>query len=253
MKIVKAHQVKRDLMHYAFYEKSHIAVVTEGANYGDVVSISQDREAFEFEVKTSRSDLNRELAAIKYASMVMQEGKNLAPADTSPEQAALNLELADLKKKSGGWSKISKHEEYIDPKKYLEDHKPYIGFFGRYIPNYFYMVVPSNLVAYTIEKLQNTKYGVIAFNGCRQEGQHYGRFFKGKWYDNYGDYPEGAEWIKGLPCSEEGCIFEIAVKKRPRKIHSDKISENVILNILNRACQENIQLLQKILALEASQ
>lgn len=142
MKIVEAHTVKQKLMRYARFERDHVAVVTEGLRQADVLSITKGRLAYEFEVKVSRSDLNKELAAIRYASITMKDNRNYAPADNDPEQLALNMELGALKQKSGGWSKISKHEEYTDPKKYFEKHQRYM-YTHSYIPNYFYIVVPD--------------------------------------------------------------------------------------------------------------
>lgn len=247
MKVVEAHDVKRSVMNYAFFERGHIAAVTEGLRGADVLSITKDRMAVEFEVKVSRSDLNKEFAAIKYATMTMKEDKQFAPAENGPEQVALNMELAGLKQKSGGWSKISKHEEYIDPKKYFESHKRFM-FDKGYVPNYFYIVVPNKLVVYAIENLAGTGYGVIAYDGCRQENQHYGYFKAGVWYTRE-DHPDDATWMRGSPCAPGTCYKEISVKQKARKIHADKLDDSLILATLNRAVAENIRMLGEIITL----
>lgn len=247
MKVVQAHEVKQKLMHYAFYERNHIAVVTEGLRNADVLGISKSRFATEYEVKVSRSDLNKELAAIKYADMTMNQDKNIGIPDNDPEQMALNVELGKLKQKSGGWSKISKHEEYTDPKKYFEKHRRYM-WSHPFIPNYFYIVVPDKLSAYATEQLAGTKYGVIAFDGCRRG--HYGYKRGDEWF-TCDDRPDGASWCQGLPCELAGdlCYKEIAVRKKAQKIHSDHVSEDVMMSILTRAVTENISLMEEVVKL----
>lgn len=253
MNIVQAHGVKRLIMSYAFFERGHIGVVTEGLNNADVLSITKGKYAVEFEIKVSRSDLNKELAAIRYATMTMKEDKNFAPATLGPEQEQLNLELAGLKQKAGGWSKVSKHEEYINPEKYKEKHPNLVAFamaeHYRYEPNYFNLVVPNKLVAYAIEQTKGTKYGVIAYDGCRQEGQHCGYFKDGEWYAP-GDYPDGATWKRGVPCSDD-CLLEVTVKKPARLLHDQPINDRIILETLNRACAENIRMLGELVRLGA--
>lgn len=202
MKVVLAHEVKMKVMKYARYERDHIAVVTEGLNQADVLGITRSNQAVEFEIKVSRADLQKELAAIKYATMTMLEGKELAPAEPESEQMALNIELGKLRKKSGGWSKISKHQEYVDPKGYFEKHHIRRYFGDQYLPNQFYIVCPESLVELAIEGTKGTGYGVIAYDGCRQKNDHSGYFFEGKWYDRYEDRPEGAVWMRGAPCGE---------------------------------------------------
>ena len=68
MKIVEAHEVKLKIQRYCFFERNHIAVVTEGFNGADVLSITDACLANEFEIKVSRSDLKKELDAIEYAT-----------------------------------------------------------------------------------------------------------------------------------------------------------------------------------------
>lgn len=254
MKVVEAHKVKKDLMSYAFFERSHMAVVTEGLRNADVVSITGSKYACEFEVKVSKSDLDKELAAIRYAMMTTKEDKQLGPVDSGPEQAALNLEFAGLKNKAGGWSKISKHEEYIDPLAYFEKHKRYM-FSRSYIPNYFYLVVPRKWATYAIEQTKGTGYGVIAYNGCRQEGQHMGYFLDGIWYTRE-DHPEGADWKRGAPCDATNggrtCYEEIAVKKKATLLHKDPVSEGSLMAILSRAVTENIRMMGEIIALDTA-
>lgn len=245
MKVVEAHTVKHDIMRYAFFERGHQAVVTEGLRGADVLGIKGGM-AYEFEIKVSRSDLNKELAAIKYATMVMKEGKKLAQADEGTEQHQLNLELGEIKKKAGGWSKISKHEEYIDPKKYFEDHKRFM-LNHTYIPNYFYIVVPQKLVDHAIENTKGTGYGIIAYDGCRQLNQHYAYQHNDIWYER-GQQPEGAVWRRGAPCdlSTYTCLQEIAVRQKAKKIHPEKINDGILLSILQRAVTENIRMLHEI-------
>lgn len=250
MTITEAHNVKQLIMKYAFYERNHTAVITEGMNNADVLSITSSKYAVEFEIKVSRADLNKEFAAIKYATMTMKENKSFGPPDKSPEQAQLNLKLANLKKKSGAWSKISKHEEYLDPQKYLDKHKGYSTYWSyRYVPNYFYMVVPNKLVSCAIENLKGTGYGVIAYDGCRQEGQHYGYFKDGKWYERHDNKPEGVIWQRGIACSSD-CQLEVTVKQKAKRIHSAKIDDRIIMKVLSRACSENISMLEEIVYLK---
>lgn len=249
MKFVEAHSVKTKVMRYARYERDHIAVVTEGLNHADVLSITRSRLAVEFEVKVSRSDLQKELAAIRYATITMKEGRNLAPAYEGSEQMALNIELGKLKQKSGGWSKISKHEEYIDPKGYFEQHRRYM--LGQhYLPNYFYLVVPEKLVPLAIEGTKGTGYGVIAYDGCRQKDNHPGYFYEDKWLgQEHDNKPEDAVWrYSGMPCefADWGCYKEIAVRQKARKIHSEHVSDGVIMSILHRAVTENISLMDEV-------
>lgn len=247
MKVVKAHEVKHDLMRYAFFERGHIAVVTEGLRGADVLSITKANYAVEFEVKTSRSDLKRELDAIEYA-LRTNAGESIAH-NPGTEQATLNLGMDKLKRSAGGWSKISKHEEYTDPKAYFERHKRYM-LTHSYIPNYFYLVVPQSLVEYTLSRIGSTKYGVIAFDGCRQAGQHYAYFHNGVWYERGGE-PEGAKWMRGAACefTADGCYQEIAVKQKARLIHSGKVDQDITNSILARAVTENIRMLKELVVM----
>ena len=141
--------------------------------------------------------------------------------------------MAKLKKNSGGWSKTTKHEEYIDPKAYFDKHRSFLGEWKRYMPNYFYIVVPRKLVEYAVSRLKGTGYGVIAFDGCRREGT--------------------TNWNGEHICSWDGdssCIPEITVKQKPKRIHSEKVDPNSILKVLRRASYENIALLDEVLRLK---
>lgn len=252
MKLVEAHDVKNKVMKYARYERDHIAVVTEGLNNADVLGITRHRRAVEFEIKVSRSDLQKELAAIEYARLTMVEGKVLAPAEPETEQMELNIKLGQLKNKSGGWSKISKHEEYIAPEKYAEKHHKY--YFAnhsymeqQYLPNQFYLVVPDKLVQLAIDGTKGTGYGVIAYDGCR--GGHYGYKVGDNWYDDlpYENRPDGTRWISGMPCELSGkCFQEITVKQKARKIHDTPVADRIMTSMLGRACTENITLMDEV-------
>lgn len=244
MKVVKAHEVKLDLMKYAKFERNAICVVTEGLRNADVLSISNSNMATEFEVKVSKSDLDRELAAIEYAS---REAISKAPAvPATPEMQQMGLELDGLKQKAGGWSKIKKHEEQFDPKAYFVKHGRYY-WIKPYLPNYFYMVVPDRLAQYTAEKLAGSKYGVIAYDGCRQEGNHCGWKAGDNWWRGaLSDVPEGAKWLSGAPCGDY-CIREITVKRKALAIHKDKLSDEVLGEVLRRLSSENIMLLSNII------
>jgi hypothetical protein len=250
VKVVAAHDVKMKLMRYAFFERNHSAAVTEGVNQADVLSITKAKYAVEYEVKTSRSDLQRELAAIRAALIKNTEHKVVHESENPEEtQRQLALDIMELRHKAGGWSKISKHEQYVDPKAYLERKRTWGG--TPYIPNYFYVVVPNSLVAFAIEQLQGTKYGVMAFDGCRSEGQHAAYFFEGKWYERGWnvDRPEGAVWKTGAPCDDQ-CYKEIAVKKKAALLHSGKVDDSILLAILQRAVTENIRMLSEIIDMD---
>lgn len=244
MKIVQAHTVKQDIMEYAFFERGHLAVVTEGLRNADVVSI-KGKHAYEFEIKVSKSDLDKELAAIEYGVRI-KKGEELV-ANPQTEQAQMNLELSGLKNKAGGWSKISKHEEYIDPKGYFEKHKRYM-YSQSYIPNYFYLVVPNKLVTQAMIKTEGTGYGIIAYDGCRSENNHHGYFLNGEWYE-WDNKPEDSVWQGGAPCTFGQCREEVSVKRKAKKIHDKEIDDYVLLNILSRACTENIRMIREIITL----
>lgn len=251
MKYVEAIAVKEKIMRYAFYERDCIAVVTEGLRNADVLGITRSQCAIEFEIKVSRSDLQKELAAIQYA-LKTTTGHNLAPADNDPEQLALNMELGKLKQKAGGWSKIKKHEEHLDPTKYFVD-RPSWAYGTLYMPNRFYIVVPDKLVGLAIDGLQGTPYGVIASDGCR--GAHSAYYSKSRdcWYSNdfkYSELPEDAHW-QTAPCSAvpDRCYPEVAVKKKANSIHADKINPDIMVSITQRTINENLSLLAEVRSL----
>ena len=239
--MVEASDVKARIMRYAFYERGHTATVTEGLRNADVLSV-KGTTAYEFEIKVSKSDLDKEIAAINYA-LAEHEGRGIGRPDT-PEQEAINATLFDLKKKSGGWSKISKHKEHLNAVHYF-DETPSWAYGHRYIPNYFYLVVPNNLVQHAIDNTPS-KFGVIAYNGCRSEGEHYGYFANGKWYERYDEKPEDAKWMKGVPCDPTRCYEEVSVKRAAKKLHDREISLPILMSILARAVQENITLLETV-------
>ena len=243
--MIEAHSVKHKILSYAFNERNYMAAVTEGLNNADVLGIDKRRRAIEFEIKVSRSDLQKELAAIRYALLTTHD-KVMAVSDGDPEQLALNIELGNLKKKAGGWSKISKHEEYVDPIKYIEKRKPY--FYGnRYVPNVFYFVVPDKLVPLAIAGTVGTGYGVISYDGCR--GGHYGYKLGEVWFTR-DDHPEGARWSSGRPCEIDTsvCYQQVAVKQKAKKIHDNPVDDSVINAMLQRAVRENITMLSSLIS-----
>lgn len=248
MKYVEAHAVKEKVMRYAYFERRCIAVVTEGLRNADVLGITPNQFAIEFEIKVSRSDLQKELAAIKYAQYI-KSGKNFGVADNDPEQLTLNMELASLKNKAGGWSKINKHEEHIDPKAYFEKKQRYYSSFA-YLPNRFYLVVPDNLVDLAVSGVDGTPYGVISADGCR--GQHSAYYSKSedKWFGREFDYsklPKDRVW-KTAPCYvvSESCYEEVSVKKKAMQIHAEKLNSDIFVYITSRTINENLTLMEEV-------
>lgn len=244
MKVVEAHDVKQRVLKYAFFERGHIAAVTEGLNNADVLSVDKGRAAVEFEIKVSRSDLQKEILAIKYATRFAQSA-------STEERKQLRLDIG-VPKKAGGWSKVDKHEEYIDPKKYFERNHIRRYFYEQYLPNYFYFVVPERLVPLAIEGAAGTPYGVIAYDGCRQVDKHLGWVSDGIYFTDRNQVPENAKRSSLVPCEVWGnCVKEIAVRKAARKIHESPVSQKVLDEIMKRAVAENIRLLSEVVRLDA--
>lgn len=243
MKVVEAHAVKQKVLKYAFFERGHIAAVTEGLNNADVLSIDKGRAAVEFEIKVSRSDLQKELLAIKY-------GRGFANTTGQAARKQMSLDIG-VPKKAGGWSKVSKHEEYIDPENYFKRNACRYSY-EQYLPNYFYLVVPEKLVQLALDGVSGTKYGVIAFDGCRQLDKHFGWIADGVYFTNIEQAPENARRTNLVPCAVNGgCYQEIAVRKAARSLHDRKVSQTVLDEILKRAVAENIRLLDEVVRLDA--
>lgn len=126
---MKANKLKTLIMGEYIYGKGYIGLFTE-AGYADVLGIRNSRFLVEFEIKVSKSDLQRELNCIQEALM----GKIMHPKTC----------------------KYRKHQGYLL-------NKTYWGATAIYRPNLFYFVVPMELEKIAIEGVKDTPYGVLAY------------------------------------------------------------------------------------------
>lgn len=247
MKLELSHEVKRKLLEYCQFEKNHMLTVTEGLNNGDVVSVTKHLILYEYEVKTSRADLRNELAAVKYAmSLKSYQDDHIS-------------ELFASARKKNSYSKIEKHRDIIFAKEYYEKQKnrPEWAISDWSLPNYFYFVVGRELAEYALTELKDTPYGLIVHNGCRNyRGKHwlfnndtthpnievekdsYGRKFS---YSCY--FPEDDD--------ERGCLVEVAVYKKPKKLHYNTVSMDSMKSSIKRMMTENIYNYQRLIGAEA--
>lgn len=218
MKIVESTVIKKMLYSYCLAEKGHAAVVTEGLNNGDVVSITKSMFCLEFEIKVSRSDLKKELDCIEWVA------REKAGEPINSEQMMLLGKNAR--------DKSHKHRQYSDPKKWLEKKRNPMNFgMWEELPNYFYFVVTENLVDYCLERLEgNTSFGVLTI-GCRNKRN-----------------PAYAHWHK--ECTDR-CYDEIVCVKKPRRLHSEPVSNRVIISTLTRMSWENKSMLEELVACKA--
>lgn len=115
----------------------------------DVLALRSGGEWVEFEIKTSRQDLRREIRAIE-ASLVPEAERRL------------NWSAYYLKYKSIANTKIQKHSIYLKPN---EEHQ--LGNWKSFIPNKFYFAVTPQLEEYAINEVTKLKlpYGVATLNG----------------------------------------------------------------------------------------
>lgn len=251
MKLQKSHQVKLKLLEYCQFEKNHMLTVTEGLNNGDVVSVTKSMVLYEYEVKTSRADLRNELAAVSYAMSLEGYKDNY------------QSELFQKARKSNSHAKITKHVDYLFAKKYYEKQsaRPAWAHTEHSLPNYFYFVVPVKLVDYALEQLANTPYGVIAHDGCRNNGQrHYIHSTNEGWPDVQTEkWGVDGGWERKFSYSchfvydnddDRGCMQEVAVYKRPKKLHSEKVSVDSLKSSIKRMMTENIYNLQRLIEKE---
>lgn len=136
-------EIKQQLLRYLIYERS-IPAITEGT-FGqgicDVLAIKDSKYVMEYEIKVTKADLDSELNTICHYYNG-EECKKL---------------YKDIKHKS-------LYHAYENGKLLEEQISLYSVHFGktiRTVPNYFCFALPTELVAYAVERLKNTPYGVI--------------------------------------------------------------------------------------------
>ena len=115
------------------YERNHVATFTESLNNSDILSLTRSFYSHEVEIKTTKSDLLRELNVIDFVFDRGIKGARISP------------------------TKLEKHERY------LKDKWKQMGWTK---PNYFSFCVPFEL-SYLIQnefRLEETPYGLIVFN-----------------------------------------------------------------------------------------
>ena len=96
------------------------------------------------------------------------------------------------------------------------------------LPNYFYFVVTEDLASYCLSRLEgNTFFGVLTI-GCRS---------------NYN--PAYSHWHK--ECTDR-CPTEIVCIKKPRRLHSEKASDRVIISTMTRMSWENKSMMEELIA-----
>lgn len=127
---------------YVSYKLNHRYAVTEGINFSDVFSINRNGYSCEYEIKTSKSDLDAELKHVMFS-----------PPDKFDWHRAAN--------------KTQKHYYYRFGKGLVEEKKD--SWFGgllpfKYtVPNKYSFVIPDSLYSYLYFKLHDTPYGIITF------------------------------------------------------------------------------------------
>lgn len=145
---MKSKEIKQNLLHYLIYERNTPAITegTFGQGICDVLAIKDNKFVMEYEIKTSKPDLDSELNTICF----YYKGK-------------------ECKKLYKDEKHRSMHHAFIH-NKILEENQMslYSGMFSdnvfkitRTVPNYFCFVVPTELADYALEKLKNTPYGLI--------------------------------------------------------------------------------------------
>ncbi len=125
-------ELKTATLNYLLFRRNFLGAFTESFNGADVLGITHKLYTWEFEVKTSKEDLAKELKAIRF----------LTGNDTNFRRARAA-------------NKISKHKQYLGP--YDEET------FGDYfVPNYFSFVVPKDVADYAARGIEGTPYGIYS-------------------------------------------------------------------------------------------
>jgi hypothetical protein len=131
--------VKKALAAHLLWKGGMKAIAHEhstGLSQCDVFAMNKDFRSFEYEIKVSASDLRGELAIIK---------------------AVLSGVDPRLGRKGVSWSKSEKHRRYLNRNQTWMEASSYQPF----VPNYFYFVVPDELVSEAVAGCQGTPYGVM--------------------------------------------------------------------------------------------
>lgn len=132
---MKANKVKTILIYYMLWQWGYLGAVTEYINYSDVFGVKRTLYTAEFEIKTERGDLLKEINIIK---KILKE------------------------KGSIGWDNHKKKK-----------HNKYLGYWPKdkkWIPNEFSFVCPDNILDSNIGGLLDvTPYGLYIFNSYNIE------------------------------------------------------------------------------------
>lgn len=134
-------QIKTDLLNYLTYRLHHPYAVTEGLNYSDVFSINRIGYSCDYEIKTSKADLDNELKCIN------------------------NTTITDWHRAD---HKYQKHHYYLERRHTVAEYQP--NWFGGLlpfnytVPNKFCFVIPANLLEHLQSKIAHLPYGIMVMH-----------------------------------------------------------------------------------------
>jgi len=178
-----AEELKLELHRELLWAKHYLCVVNEAIHNSDVFGIKPSLFCVEYEVKVNKYDLLNELDCINGGC-------------------------------KGGWNKSHKHNWYLgknDAKVYGDKY---------FIPNEFYLAVPSELVDTALNGIKDTPYGVVAI------GDYYGGYenrhkFYGYWQP-----------------------------KKAKRLHDRKLEPDYAWGIIRKVMTENFELREKVVSLK---
>lgn len=129
-------------MMYLTYRLHHPYVITEGLNNSDVFSINKNDYSCDYEIKTSKADLDREMKEVARArELICEEFPTFTGLGYIPKG-----------------NKLEKHFYYKSGKFHIKTK-----YSTYWIPNKFCFVIPESLFVYLSLKLVDLPYGIMTW------------------------------------------------------------------------------------------
>lgn len=132
---------------YLTYRLNHRYVISEGLNHSDVFSINRNDFSCDYEIKTNKADLAREVREIKLARELLSE--------TFPTWSGLGYVPKG--------NKLEKHFHYKSGKSFIDTSKSQYYKSSFTVPNKFCFIIPEGLLEYLSESIADTPYGIMTF------------------------------------------------------------------------------------------
>lgn len=131
---MNSQDLKIATLDHILFKGKFLVATTESLNGSDVLGINKKNLAYEFEIKISKEDLDKELKAIRYLT-----GNDM------------NMRRARAA------NKLQKHATYLK-------HRFGYSWDTYFVPNTFSFVLPPELIDFATRGIRGTPYGLYRYN-----------------------------------------------------------------------------------------